>query len=60
MSDVDILVEFESGSHPTLFTLAGLYGRIHDLLGRPVDLGTIDSLRPQLRDSVHREMLRVA
>jgi predicted nucleotidyltransferase len=59
-SDVDLLVEFEADAHPTLLSLAGVYGYLTDLLGRPVDLGTLDSLRPQLRDSVRAEMLRVA
>jgi predicted nucleotidyltransferase len=59
-SDVDLLVEFEPDARPTLFTLAGVYGHLTDLLGRSVDVGTFDSLRPQLRDSVRAEMLRVA
>ncbi|MEX2219777.1 MAG: nucleotidyltransferase family protein [Phycisphaerales bacterium] len=59
-SDVDVLVEFAADARPTLLTLAGLHGRLTDLLGCPVDLGTVDSLRPGLRDSVRAEMRRVA
>jgi predicted nucleotidyltransferase len=59
-SDVDVLIEFAPGSRPTLFTLAGVYGRLVDLLGCGVDVGTLDSLRPAFRQSVEAEMLRVA
>jgi predicted nucleotidyltransferase len=59
-SDVDLVVQFAPGTHPTLFTLAGLYGRLVDLLGCPVDLGTRDSLRPRIRPEVEAEMVRVA
>lgn len=60
LSDVDVLVEFEPTARPTLMTLAGVYGRLGDLLGRRVDVGTVDGLRPALRATVEREMLRVA
>ncbi|HRQ73127.1 MAG TPA: nucleotidyltransferase family protein [Phycisphaerales bacterium] len=60
LSDIDVLVEFEPTAKPTLLTLAGVYGRLGDLFGRCVDVGTVDSLRPALRATVHREMLRVA
>lgn len=59
-SDIDVLVEFDAMTRPTLMTLAGLYGCLTDLFGRPVDVGTLDSLRPHMREAVHAEMLRVA
>ncbi len=59
-SDVDVLVEFEVGRTPTLLTLAAVYGQLTDVLGCPVDLGTVGSLRPRLRRHVESEMLRVA
>lgn len=57
-SDVDLLVEFD---HPVgLFA----YGRLQELLeawlGRKVDLGDPDWLRPAIREDVLREALRVA
>lgn len=57
-SDVDVLVEF--GSTVTFDNFMGLKIYLEDLLGTRVDLGTPDDLRPQLRRSVEREMLRVA
>jgi predicted nucleotidyltransferase len=59
-SDVDVLVEFEPQSHPTLFTLAGIKIRLSKLLGRDVDVGTPDCLRPRVRATVEAEKLRVA
>jgi len=57
-SDADVLVEFSRT--PTLFTLARLQRRLEELVGRPVDVGTPDSLREAIRTSVMREALRVA
>ncbi|MFP4054578.1 MAG: nucleotidyltransferase family protein [Phycisphaerae bacterium] len=57
-SDVDILVEF---SRPTgLFGLFRLQDRLAEILGRPVDLGTSNSLKPRLRSRVDRERVDVA
>lgn len=57
-SDADILVEFSRT--PTLFLLARLQRRLEELAGRPVDLGTPDSLREAIRPEVMREAVRVA
>ena len=55
-SDIDLLVEFE---HPVgLFSLLKLQSYLEDLLGRPVDLGTPNSLRPHLRETVLQEAVR--
>ncbi|MEL7355781.1 MAG: nucleotidyltransferase family protein [Cyanobacteria bacterium J06560_6] len=55
-SDIDLLVEFE---HPVgLFALLRLQSYLEDLLGRPVDLGTPNSLRPHLRETVLQEAIR--
>lgn len=55
-SDVDFLVEFD---RPVgLFTLLKLKSYLEDLLGRPVDLGTPNSLRPHLRETVLQEAIR--
>ncbi|MGB7248083.1 MAG: nucleotidyltransferase family protein [Phormidesmis sp.] len=49
-SDVDLLVEFD---RPVgLFTLLGLQSYLEELLGCSVDLGTPNSLRPHLKETV--------
>ncbi len=56
-SDIDMLVEFD---RPVgLFGLFSLQDRLEELLGRKVDLGTPDSLKPRLRSSVMHEMVYV-
>jgi len=56
-SDVDFLVEF---NRPVgLFTLLGLKSFLEELLSCSVDIGTPDSLRPHLRDTVLKEAIRV-
>jgi predicted nucleotidyltransferase len=57
-SDVDLVVEFD---HPIgYFALFRLRDQLADWLGRPVDLATADSLRPELRQRVLSEGLRAA
>lgn len=57
-SDVDVLVEF---NRPTgLFEMFGLRRELEEILGRPVDLGTPNSLRAEYRDEVMSEAVRVA
>ena len=57
-SDVDFLVEF---SEPVgLFHFIGLKQYLESVLGCPVDLGTVTSLKPQLKESVMREAIHVA
>jgi len=52
-SDVDLLVDF---AKPVgLFTFMRLQRHLEQWLGRAVDLGTPDSLRPKLRESVFQE-----
>lgn len=57
-SDVDLLVEFDRTV--SLLGLASLRARLEALLGRVVEVGTLDSLRPAARDEVMQEALRVA
>ena len=57
-SDVDILVDF---AKPVgLFRLADLRRYLSEILGRPVDVGTEESLRPRVRRVVIEEAIRVA
>lgn len=52
-SDVDVLVEFEPGTTPSLFGLEELRAEISALyLGREVDLFTLASLKPRLTRSI--------
>ena len=54
-SDVDLLVEF---SQPVdLFEFVRLQQYLEAMLDRPVDLGTPDSLKPQLREQVFKEII---
>ncbi len=56
-SDVDLLVEFE---RPVgYFGLFALQDYLEDLLGCPVDLGTLDSLKPYIKERVIGELIRV-
>ncbi|HEX8242311.1 MAG TPA: nucleotidyltransferase family protein [Longimicrobium sp.] len=55
-SDVDVLVEF---GRATFDGYMGLKFFLEDLLGSPVDVATIDSLRPWLRERVLREAVHV-
>jgi predicted nucleotidyltransferase len=57
-SDVDLLVEFD---RPVgLLELATLRRTLSEQLGRPVDVGTVDSLRPRARAAALAEAVRVA
>jgi predicted nucleotidyltransferase len=51
-SDVDVLVEFESGARVGLIGLAGMEIELGRLLGRRAEMHTIKGLNPQLRDEV--------
>jgi uncharacterized protein len=57
-SDVDVLVTFEGGADFHRFM--GLKLDLEDLLQRPVDLGTPDTLRPALRANVEKDLIPVA
>lgn len=53
-SDLDVLVEFESGHVPGL-DFFRMQDELGELFGRPVDLNTPQFLSPYLRDRVLRE-----
>ena len=48
-SDVDVLVTFESGAHPSLFDLAEMREDLKDIFGREVDLVEKAGLRNPFR-----------
>jgi predicted nucleotidyltransferase len=55
-SDVDLLVEFESGKSPGLLGLASIEAELSALLGgRPVDVRTAQDLSRHFRDEVARK-----
>lgn len=56
-SDVDLLVEFDRPVGYLAFF--ALQDYLAELLHAPVDLGTLRSLKPRVRQQVEREMLRV-
>ena len=57
-SDVDLLVEF---SQPIgLFLFIEFQQRLEALLGGRVDLGTLRSLKPRIKEQVLQEAIRVA
>lgn len=56
-SDVDLLVEFESGR--TLLDLSGLKQDLEELLKEDVDVATPNSLHPRLRDSIMDQTVRI-
>lgn len=53
--DIDILVEFEPGQTPSLFTLGGILMELRERLGREVDLKTPGFLSPRIRRQVAAE-----
>ncbi len=56
-SDVDLLVEFD---RPVgLFELFALQDELELILGRHVDVGTVQSLKPRVRERVFEEMVHV-
>jgi predicted nucleotidyltransferase len=56
-SDVDVLVTFEGKADFDRFM--GLKLDLEDLFGRPVDLGTPDTLRPEMRAEAERVLIHV-
>lgn len=54
-SDVDVIVDLEPGR--TLLDLGGLQMDLQDLLGRPVDLKTMSSLRADVRKRVAEQAI---
>jgi uncharacterized protein len=57
-SDVDLLVTFEGGA--TFDNFMGLKLHLEDTLGRPIDLATPDTLRPEMRPEIERDLIHVA
>jgi len=58
-SDVDFLVEFETGKTPGLLGLAGMEIELSELIGRKVDLRTAKELSRYFREEVLTEAERL-
>ena len=54
-SDIDLIVEFETGTRIGLFGFNALESALSELFGRRVDLNTPDSLSKYFRDEVLAE-----
>ncbi len=57
-SDIDVLVEFEGDI--TFRRYAGLYDFLEEVLGRNVDMATLDMIRPAIREGVERDTYELA
>jgi predicted nucleotidyltransferase len=53
-SDIDLLVEFEQGQTPGLFSIVRMEMELADVFGKKVDLRTPDDLSQYFRDEVMR------
>lgn len=51
-SDVDFLVEFQSGHIPTLFDIVNMEDELSDIVGRHADLKTSKGISRYFRDDV--------
>ena len=58
-SDIDVAVEIEPGHSFSLIATEDTRLLLEDVLGRPVDLGEVDSFRPALRPAFERDQIRV-
>lgn len=56
-SDVDFLVELPEQA--TLFDLIGIKQGLEDVLGKKVDIGTYDGLKPRIRQRVMSEQVLI-
>jgi len=54
-SDIDLLVEFEEGHTPGLFSIVKMEMELTEVLGRKVDLRTPQELSRYFRDEVMRD-----
>ena len=58
-SDIDLAVEIEDGRPFSLIRMEEARLLLQDALGRPVDLGEIDSLRPHVRAAFERDRIPI-
>ena len=58
-SDIDILVDFEKGSHIGLFKYAGIYADLKEILGKEVDLVKNGTLKPFAVESANHDKILI-
>jgi predicted nucleotidyltransferase len=58
-SDVDIAIDIEPGRPFSLIRMEDTRLLLQDALGRPVDIGEVESFRPQVRAAFDRERVPV-
>jgi uncharacterized protein len=58
-SDVDVAVEIEPGRSFSLIRMEETRLLLEDALHRMVDLGEVDSFRPQVREAFERERIAI-
>ncbi len=56
-SDIDFAVEFKEGSRVGLFEMVDMRDELAERFGRPVDLGTLRSMRPYVRRNANRDLV---
>jgi predicted nucleotidyltransferase len=57
-SDIDLLATFDDSRELSLLDVIGIENKLADLLGHRVDLVEEDMLKPRVRRSVEREIIR--
>jgi predicted nucleotidyltransferase len=55
-SDIDLLVDYDVGTHGA-FALVVLMRQLTELLGIPVDVGTLEILRPDVADRARTDVV---
>lgn len=58
-SDIDIAVEIKAGRSFSLIRMEDTRLLLEDVLGRPVDLGEVESFRPAVRAAFEQDRVRV-
>ena len=59
-SDIDVIVEFDTGARVGLFEFIRLRDELSQVLGGRVDMVTPDAIHPALKESILQEAVRVA
>lgn len=58
-SDIDIAVEIEAGRSFSLIRMEDTRLLLEDVLGRPVDLGEVESFRPAVQAAFEQDQVKV-
>ena len=56
-SDLDFAVEFREGGRVGLFEMVDMQDELAERFGRPVDMGTLRSMRPYVRRNADRDLV---